>query len=195
MKAMHGTAIYTGGGLYITIGQLDNGYYFFGYYESCDIFKEDTRAIDEDNNELACLYPEWYEENRIEWDQNEVDEMHKDFCRRLDSGEKDLTAGYERFSNYVAGEVYDYMDFPEAAESDNKGDYRKPTPESYEIHPEDIAEKLTQLADFGNDTESEERAKKDLLDAIYYLDTLCQNENNSNYFRTFYNVLARITEE
>lgn len=73
-------------------------------------------------------------------------------------------------------------------------DYRKADPNGYEVHPEDIAEKLTRLADFGNDTEAEERAKSDILDAVYHLDAICQNEYNADYFRTFYNVLARVAE-
>ena len=71
-------------------------------------------------------------------------------------------------------------------------DYRKV--DGYEVHPLDITEKLVALANFGNDAESENQAKTDLENALYYLDTICQNSLNSDYFRTFYNVLAMITE-
>lgn len=71
-------------------------------------------------------------------------------------------------------------------------DYRKV--DGYEVHPLDITEKLVTLANFGNDTESANQAKEDIENAVYYLDTLCQNSLNFDYFRTFYNVLAMITE-
>lgn len=73
-------------------------------------------------------------------------------------------------------------------------DYRKATPDGYEVHPTDISDALSKLADFGNDTEAEEVAKNDLAEALYNLDTICQNEYNNNYYRTLYNVLARIAE-
>lgn len=66
---------------------------------------------------------------------------------------------------------------------------------NYEVMPDDIANALVKLVDFGNDTESENQAKDHLTDALYYLDAICQNKYNSDYFRTFYNVLATIADK
>lgn len=66
---------------------------------------------------------------------------------------------------------------------------------NYEITPDEIAKTLVKLADFGNDIESENQAATDLENALYYLDAIAQNEYNNDYFRTFYNVLAKITDK
>lgn len=112
MKAIHGTAIYTGGGIYVVIGELDSGLWFCGNNDWCSIFDEDTRTYDNDNDDLACFLNEWCEAHEVkDVDKKEVYAMFKDFCERLDKKEPDITKGYEEFSNYAPGEVTDYIDF------------------------------------------------------------------------------------
>ena len=112
MKALHGTAIYTGGGFYTVIGELDNDYWFCGNNDWCAIFDEDTRTWDNDNNGLACFWNDWCEMHEVkDFDLKEVYAMLEDFCKRLDANEPDITKGYEKFSNYLPGEVTDHIDF------------------------------------------------------------------------------------
>ena len=112
MKALHGTAIYTGGGLYVVIGELDNGLWFYGNYDWCAVFDEDIRTYDEVNHGLACFWNDWCEKHIVnDVDVKEVYAMFKDFCERLDAKEPDITKGYEKFSNYLPGEVTEYIDF------------------------------------------------------------------------------------
>lgn len=112
MKALHGTAIYTGGGIYVLIGELDNGQFFFGDNWCCDIFDADTREIGEDDF-LNCCYPEWQEQHIVESDTAEVLAMYKDFYTRLANGEPDITDGYEDYNNYIASEILQVMDIEE----------------------------------------------------------------------------------
>ena len=117
LKATHGTAIYTGGGIYICIGQLNDGTYFCGNLDYCCTFDADTRSESEDGD-LECLYTDWCEKHMIASAANgsnhgEIIEMFKDFCKRLDACEEGLTDGYEHFSNYCPSEVYDMMHFDE----------------------------------------------------------------------------------
>lgn len=72
-------------------------------------------------------------------------------------------------------------------------DYRKI--DGYEIHPADIAHRLVIMADFGNDAEAANTAEEHLIDALYHLDTVASNKYNNDYFRTFYNILAMITDK
>lgn len=112
MKATHGTAIYTGGGLYIVIGELDNGLWFYGNSDWCAVYDEDTRAYDYENDGLACCWTDWCEKHEVkDVDLKEVYAMFEDFCKRLDNKEEGITEGYEEFSNYAPGEVTDYIDF------------------------------------------------------------------------------------
>ena len=67
--------------------------------------------------------------------------------------------------------------------------------DGYEIHPADIAHRLVIMADFGNDTEAANTAEEHLTDALYHLDTVASNKYNNDYFRTFYNILAMITDK
>lgn len=60
---------------------------------------------------------------------------------------------------------------------------------------EEIAEKLYELAkdmDYMDYEEEKEQIKADIENAIYYIKALAENEYNSDYFRTFYNILQRI---
>ena len=112
MKALHGTAIYTGGGFYTVIGELDNGYWFCGNNDWCAIFDEDTRTWDYENVELACFDNEWCEAHEVkDIDPKEVYAMFKDFCNRLDNEEPGINEGFEQFNNYIPGEVSYYIDF------------------------------------------------------------------------------------
>lgn len=118
LKAVHGTAIYTGGGIYVCIGQLNNGKYFCGSIDYCSVFDADTREINEDEDDLACFWPDWCEKHEIASEElnashGEIIDMFKDFCKRLDANEEGLTDGYEEFSNYSSGEVYDMIGFVE----------------------------------------------------------------------------------
>ena len=112
MKAIHGTAIYTGGGFYVVIGELDNGLYFHGNNDFLEILNDDPRQLD-DAGELVCYDADWSEKHCADntVDIKEAYAMFEDFCRRLDAGEAGLTQGYEKFSNYLAGEVTEAIDF------------------------------------------------------------------------------------
>ena len=112
MKATHGTAIYTGGGIYVVIGELDNGLWFCGNNDWCGIFDEDTRTYDQENDDLACFWSDWCDQHEVkDVNKKEVYAMFEDFCKRLDNKEDGITEGYEEFSNYAPGEVADYIDF------------------------------------------------------------------------------------
>ena len=113
MRATHGTAIYTGGGIYNVIGETDNGYWFFGGPDWCTIVDSDIRERDEENDCLACYYNNWLEKHEVNVNAQEIYEMFEDFCRRLDAKESGITDGYEKYSNYAPGEVTDYIDFSE----------------------------------------------------------------------------------
>ena len=112
MKAIHGTAIYTGGGCYSVIGELDNGLWFNGCMDFCEIIDADVRTKDE-NGDLACFYNEWLEKHVVnDYSPGEKWQMLKDFCIRLDNKESGLTEGYDELSNYIAGEVTEMLDIP-----------------------------------------------------------------------------------
>ena len=60
---------------------------------------------------------------------------------------------------------------------------------------EEIIERLLELAkdmDFADYEENEEQTKKDIKNALYNLKAYAQNEYNSDYWRTFYNLLQLI---
>ena len=64
-----------------------------------------------------------------------------------------------------------------------------------EKHPQEIAERLYELAqdmDWADYEEEKEEIIKQLEDCSYYLKAVAQNPYNSEYFRTFYNILQRI---
>lgn len=64
-----------------------------------------------------------------------------------------------------------------------------------EKHPQEIAEKLYNLAkdmDFSDYEEEKEQIITKLENALYHLKTVAQNEHNHEYFRTFYRILERI---
>jgi len=110
MTFTHGTAIYTGGGCYIVIGETDeSGLYFFGCTDFCELMRFDPRT--EDENGLICQYYEEIEPYIVETDRDETWKLFEDFCNRLDNKEPNITTGYKDFSNYLAGEVSDYIDF------------------------------------------------------------------------------------
>lgn len=113
MRATHGTAIYTGGGIYNVIGETDNGHWFFGGPDYCTILDSDVREKDETEDDLACYYNDWLEKHEVKVEPKEVYEMFEDFCRRLDAKQPGITNGYDLYSNYIAGEVTNYIDFSE----------------------------------------------------------------------------------
>lgn len=64
-----------------------------------------------------------------------------------------------------------------------------------EKYPNEIANKLYELAkdmDYIDYEEEEEEIKAQLENALYHLKTICENENNKEYFRIFYKILERI---
>lgn len=66
---------------------------------------------------------------------------------------------------------------------------------TYDNSPEQIADALYDIAkDMDWDSEYEEDIKKDLNDALYWLLATCQNELNSEYFRTLYRVLDCVAD-
>ena len=110
MKILKGTAIYTGGGFYTVIGKLDNGLFFCGCTDWAAVFDTDTRTEDE-NGGLCCFDADWCELHEVNADIKEIYQAFEDFCKRLDENEKDITAGFEKFSNYQTGEVCGMIDF------------------------------------------------------------------------------------
>lgn len=64
-----------------------------------------------------------------------------------------------------------------------------------EKFPEEIANKLYELAkdmDFADYEEEKEKILNDLINAIYYVKTICENPYNNDFFRTFYRILENI---
>ena len=122
MKVVHGTAIYTGGGQYTLIGELDNGLWFCGFNDYCAVTNFDTRTsvrdfynddgYNVDNNDLAIYHMDLTLEEGyvVDVDLKEKYEMFYNFCKRLDAGEPGLTDGYEKYSNYQP-ELCEYIDF------------------------------------------------------------------------------------
>lgn len=109
MRAKHGTAIYTGGGIYSLLGELDNGLYFCGDNFYIGIYNEDVRTWNKKEDCLAYFYNDWCEAHEVEADQNEVAAMIKDFCTRLQDNEPELTQGFTDFSNFDGAEVFRLM--------------------------------------------------------------------------------------
>lgn len=125
MRIKHGTAIYTGGGIYVVIGEIGDGKWFMGNNDFCAVTNFDTRTKAKDmeilsetewefdDDDLAIFYlmltPE--EGCIVETDIKETYEAFYDFCKRLDNGELGITDGYEEYSNYAQGEVCNYIDF------------------------------------------------------------------------------------
>jgi len=70
----------------------------------------------------------------------------------------------------------------------NKNELRKYKENSF-YSIDDIAEKLIQLSNL----EQVQEIKEDLEKALSHLKAVAQNEYNSDYFRTFYNVLSIIS--
>ena len=66
--------------------------------------------------------------------------------------------------------------------------------DGYEVHPLDIVEKLISLAEYDTTTDNAEEIRQQLTDALYYLDTICENRHNNDYHRTLYNTLAIIAD-
>lgn len=112
MKITHGTAMYTGGGFYSVIGEIDDGNYFVGNTDWCCVVDADPREKDE-FGEWNFFHIEWLEDHDVHVDANEIYPMFKDFCERLDAEELDITKGWDELSNYLPGEVTEMIDFSE----------------------------------------------------------------------------------
>ena len=64
-----------------------------------------------------------------------------------------------------------------------------------EKYPQEIAEALYEQAkdmDYMDYEDEKELILADLENALYHLKTVCENENNKDYFRTLYKILERI---
>jgi len=64
-----------------------------------------------------------------------------------------------------------------------------------EKSPCEIAESLYETSkdmDYMDYEDEKEQVIADLENALYHLKTVCENEHNQNYFRTFYKILERI---
>lgn len=66
--------------------------------------------------------------------------------------------------------------------------------DGYEIDPYTITEKLIVLAEIDTTKDTFDTTRQQLTDALYYLDALCENSLNNDYFRTLYNTLATIAD-
>ena len=66
--------------------------------------------------------------------------------------------------------------------------------DGYEIDPYTITEKLIALAEIDTTKDTFDTTRQQLTDALYYLDALCENSLNNDYFRTLYNTLATIAD-
>lgn len=66
--------------------------------------------------------------------------------------------------------------------------------DGYEIDPYTITDKLVTLANIDTTKDTFDTTRQQLTDALYYLDAVCQNRYNNDYFRTLYNTLATIAE-
>ena len=112
MNITHGTAMYTGGGFYSVIGEVDDGNYFVGTMDWCVVVDADPREKDE-FDEWNFFHVEWLEDHDVHADANEIYPMFKDFCERLDAEEQGITQGWDELSNYIPGEVTEMIDFSE----------------------------------------------------------------------------------
>lgn len=56
-------------------------------------------------------------------------------------------------------------------------------------YPDDIAQALCKMVGVTDETEI-----KDCTEALYQLHAIAQNEYNSDFYRTFYAVLSKLTE-
>ena len=64
-----------------------------------------------------------------------------------------------------------------------------------EQYPQEIAQKLYDYSkdmDWTDYDEENEIIINHLENSLYYLKALCENDNNFDYFRTFYKILERI---
>ena len=64
MRATHGTAIYTGGGIYNIIGETDNGLWFMGGPDWCSLFDSDVTEEDE-YTDMVCYNNDWCEKHEV----------------------------------------------------------------------------------------------------------------------------------
>lgn len=106
LRATHGTACYSGGGFYIVLGETENGLYFVGGNDCdgyCELYDTDPRTK---TSELLNDYSEWCDIHRVDsYSEDEVQKMFRDFCRRLDKCEMNISRGYEAYENYMPGDM------------------------------------------------------------------------------------------
>ena len=116
LKIIKGTAIYTGGGIYIIVGKLNDGNYvntdgcFWDVYSDNAKDKVDTSIYEEICDDM-CNYehPQWCDEHRISEHYRKKDILRaiKKFCKDLDNGKGDeyLVDEFKETGNYSSGEL------------------------------------------------------------------------------------------
>lgn len=65
--------------------------------------------------------------------------------------------------------------------------------DGYEIHPADIALAISKMQP--GTIKGLEEDLKELEEAIYQLDAICQNEYNKDFYRVLYNYLAHYADK
>ena len=120
IKIIKGTAIYTGGGIYIIVGKLNDGNYvntdgcFWDVYNDNAMDKVDTSIYEEICDDM-CNYehPQWCNEHRISEHYRKKDILRaiKKFCKDLDNGKGDeyLIDEFKKTDNYMSGELMIYV--------------------------------------------------------------------------------------
>ena len=114
LKIIKGTAIYTGGGIYIVVGKLNDGNYIIANEQSIGIVADNPMEEDDD---LSCEYHynniNWIIERDLLINYKIADLLKaiKKFCKDLDNGKGDeyLIDEFKETDNYMPGELMTYV--------------------------------------------------------------------------------------
>ena len=114
LKIIKGTAIYTGGGIYIVVGKLNDGNYIITDEQSIGIVADNPMEEDDD---LSCDYHysniNWIIERDllINYKIENLLKAIKKFCKDLDNGKGDeyLIDEFKETDNYMPGELMTYV--------------------------------------------------------------------------------------
>lgn len=117
LKIIKGTAIYTGGGIYIIIGKLNDGNIIISSNQGWDILNPNKTNNDDEfiarwddvSWILDNMYVEIYEKYEVNNDYQDRDVLRaiKKFCKDLDKGKGDLYLidEFRGTGNYSSGEL------------------------------------------------------------------------------------------
>lgn len=117
LKIIKGTAIYTGGGIYIIIGKLNDGNIIISNNQGWDILNPNKTNNDDEYIArwddvswiLDNMYVEIYEKYEVNNDYQDRDVLRaiKKFCKDLDNGKGDeyLVDEFKETGNYSSGEL------------------------------------------------------------------------------------------